>query len=233
VTPVAQFGRPDLGEVLNKQRLLAVVAHPDDESFGLGAVMIAFTRLGAEIALLCFTHGEASTLHGVGGDLQVVRAAELADAGRVLGVRDVNLLDYADGTLAAIGLETLREDVAAMIKRTNPDLLLVFDEGGITGHRDHARATEAALDAARIAHLPVVAWALPEDIAAALNLEFGTTFCGRPPSELDFRLPVDRVTQRRAIACHASQASDNVVLWRRLELLGDTEWLRILSEHGA
>jgi LmbE family N-acetylglucosaminyl deacetylase len=233
VTPVAQFGRPDLGEVLNKQRLLAVVAHPDDESFGLGAVMIAFTRLGAEIALLCFTHGEASTLHGVDGDLQVVRAAELADAGRVLGGRDVNLLDYADGTLAAIGLETLREDVAAMIKRTNPDLLLVFDEGGITGHRDHARATEAALDAARIAHLPVVAWALPEDIAAALNLEFGTTFCGRAPSELDFRLPVDRVTQRRAIACHASQASDNVVLWRRLELLGDTEWLRILSEHGA
>ena len=55
------------------------------------------------------------------------------------------------------GLEPLREDVAAMIERTNPDLLLVFDECGVTGHPDHVRATEAALDAARSAHLPVVA----------------------------------------------------------------------------
>jgi LmbE family N-acetylglucosaminyl deacetylase len=44
-----------------------------------------------------------------------------------------------------------------MIERTNPDLLLVFDECGVTGHPDHVRATEAALDAARSAHLPVVA----------------------------------------------------------------------------
>ena len=72
-----------------------------------------------------------------------------------------------------------------------------------------------------------------EDVAAVLNLEFSTAFCGRPPTELDFRLPVDRVTQCRAIACHASQASDNPVLWRRLELLGDTEWLRILNRHGS
>jgi len=120
-----------------------------------------------------------------------------------------------------------------MIERTNPDLLLVFDECGVTGHPDHVRATEAALDAARSAHLPVVAWGLPEDVAVVLNLKFGTTFCGRTPPELDFRLSVDRVTQQRAIACHASQASDNAVLWRRLELLGDAEWLRSGNDHGA
>lgn len=142
------------------------------------------------------------------------------------------LLDYPDGTLAGVGLETLRADVAAMIDRMNPDLLLVFDEGGITGHADHARATEAAPHAAHPAHLPVVAWALPEDVATVLNREFGTTFCGRRLSELDFRLSLDRVTQRRAIACHASQARDNAVLWRRLELLGHAEWLLILDGHG-
>jgi N-acetylglucosamine malate deacetylase 2 len=212
-------------------RVLAVVAHPDDESFGLGAVIVAFSQVGTDADLLCFTHGEASTLHGVNGDLREVRKDELDKAALVLGVRDVRMLDYPDGALAAVGIETLRKDVLAMIERTNPDLLLVFDEGGITGHPDHVRATEAAV--AACGDLPVVAWTLPEDVAARLNLEFGTTFSGRTPLELDVRLQVDRITQRRAITCHASQSSNNPVLWRRLELLGDAEWLRILNRHGS
>ena len=213
-------------------RVLAVVAHPDDESFGLGAVIVAFSRLGSDTALLCFTHGEASTLHGLDRDLHRVRESELNRAAATLGMGDVRLLDYPDGKLDTSSLDTLRTDVEAMIERSHPDMLLVFDEGGITGHPDHVRATEAAIACAR-GDLPVAAWALPQDVAAVLNLEFGSAFAGRPPSELDFRLPVDRVTQRRAIACHASQASDNPVLWRRLELLGDTEWLRILNRHGS
>ena len=213
-------------------RVLAVVAHPDDESFGLGAVIVAFSRLGSDTALLCFTHGGASSLHGVDGDLHGVRQSELTRAAATLGVGAVRLLDYPDGKLDVMSLDTLRTDVEAMIKRFHPDMLLVFDKGGVTGHPDHTRATEAAISSAR-GDFPVVAWALPQEVAAALNLEFGTAFCGRPPAELDFRLPVDRATQRRAIACHASQASDNPVLWRRLELLGDTEWLRILSCHGS
>ena len=44
--------------------VLAVVAHPDDESFGLGAVLAGFVDAGAAVAVLCFTHGESSTLHG-------------------------------------------------------------------------------------------------------------------------------------------------------------------------
>jgi len=213
-------------------RVLAVVAHPDDESFGLGAVIVAFSRLGSDTALLCFTHGEASSLHGVDGDLHGVRTSELNRAAATLGVGDVRLLDYPDGKLDVMSLDSLRTDVEAMIKRSHPDMLLVFDEGGITGHPDHTRATEAAIASAH-GDLPVVAWALPQDVAGVLNLEFGTAFCGRSPTELDFRLPVDRATQRRAIACHASQASDNPVLWRRLQLLGDTEWLRILNRHGS
>ena len=201
-------------------RVLAVVAHPDDKSFGLGAVIVAFSQLGSDTALLCFTHGEASTLHGVDGDLHRVRQRELNRAAATLGVGDVRLLDYPDGKLDVMSLDTLRTDVEAMIKRFHPDMLLVFDKGGVTGHPDHKCATEAARSAAR-GDCPVVAWALPQEVAAALNLEFGTAFCGRPPTELDFRLPVDRATHRRAIACHASQASDNPVLWRRLELLGD------------
>ena len=48
---------------LPARSVLAICAHPDDESFGLGAVLSAFVDAGARVSLLCFTRGEASTLH--------------------------------------------------------------------------------------------------------------------------------------------------------------------------
>jgi LmbE family N-acetylglucosaminyl deacetylase len=53
--------------------MLVVVAHPDDESFGLGAVLDAFGRAGTQISVLRLTHGEASTMHVVAGNLAEVR----------------------------------------------------------------------------------------------------------------------------------------------------------------
>ncbi|GAA2619254.1 hypothetical protein [Streptomyces vastus] len=62
-----------------------------------------------------------------------------------------------------------------------------------------------------------------------MNAEFGTSFTGRDPAACRVVEPVPRERQYRAIACHAGQSSDNPVLWRRLELLGDREYLRILE----
>jgi LmbE family N-acetylglucosaminyl deacetylase len=226
-------GTRKLDQLLHHRRVLAVVAHPDDESFGLGAVLTTCTQLASTTAVLCFTHGEASTLRCEDGELRALRARELENAARVLGVHAVRLLDYADGALAAVDLGALRRDVSSMIEFVDADLVLVFDEGGITGHADHERATRAALEAASLKHLTVVAWALPEEVTAALNVEFGTTFCGRARSELDLRLPVDRSGQQAAIACHRSQSGHNPVLRRRLQLLGDVEWLRMLNRHAT
>jgi LmbE family N-acetylglucosaminyl deacetylase len=114
------------------------------------------------------------------------------------------------------------------VERSGAELLLVFDEGGITGHADHRRASEAALAVARKLELPVLAWTLPERVANALNLEFGAGFIGRCETELDFVVHVDRTRQRRAIDQHVSQAVDNPVLGRRLELQGEVEAFRWL-----
>jgi LmbE family N-acetylglucosaminyl deacetylase len=57
--------------------VLAVVAHPDDESFALGAILAGFADAGTEVSVLCLTRGEASTLHGVAGDLLQLRGSEL------------------------------------------------------------------------------------------------------------------------------------------------------------
>lgn len=208
--------------------VLAVCAHPDDESFGLGGVLGAYTGAGARAAVLCFTAGEASTLGGAAEDLAAVRGRELAAAGAALGLAHVELLSYPDGALATIPVAELAAHVRRLATRLGVDLLLVFDEGGISGHPDHCRATEAALAASQDGAYRVLAWAIPKETADRLNREFGTQFVGRQEAEIDAVIPVDRARQGQAIACHRSQATQNPVLWRRLELLGPREWLRVL-----
>jgi len=193
-------------------RALAVVAHPDDESFALGAVLDRLADAGAETAVLCFTQGELSTLGGAGGELARVRTAEFADAVAVLGVAHAKLLGYSDGGLRQVPLAQLVAHVRRMVGELDPSHLLVFDVGGVTGHPDHVRATEAALAAAGALGLPVLGWALPQDIAARLNTELGTSFTGRPAGDLDQTLTVTRARQQQAIACHRSQSADNPVL---------------------
>ena len=213
--------------------VLAVVAHPDDESFGLGAVIANLVEHGTAVSVLCFTHGEASTLHGAERDLGTVRARELAEATRTLGVHRVTLLDYRDAALEEVPMGDLVAHVRVEIDAVTPDIVLIFDEEGITRHPDHRRASEAAREAACAAGRRTVAWAMPAQVAEQLNREFGATFAGRPAGDLEELTHVDRERQRRAIACHPSQATDNRVLWRRLDLLGDTEWVHAVSCRGA
>jgi LmbE family N-acetylglucosaminyl deacetylase len=110
---------------------------------------------------------------------------------------------------------------------------VAFDLGGITGHPDHVRATEAALAAAADLDLPVIGWAVPHAVANALNTELGTAFVGRGEHEIDCTVQVDRSRQWAAIAAHRSQSADNPVLRRRLQLLGDTEHVRMLRPGWA
>lgn len=206
--------------------VLAVCAHPDDESFGLGAVLHWLAADGARTSVLCFTHGEASTLGRPGADLHAVREGELREAGHRLGVESVEILDLPDGRLSEVPLGSLAGAVERVAEAVAADLLLVFDEGGVTGHGDHCRATEAALAAA--GPRAVLAWGVPAEVAQTLNAELGTSFVGRDEGDFDAVLRVDRTVQRLAIGCHVSQSTDNRVLWRRLELLGDREYVRWL-----
>ncbi len=205
------------------KNVLAVIAHPDDESFGLGGVIDAFTRQGSTVTVLCLTRGEASTL-GASPDLAETRARELDAAARELGAASTVLLNFPDGGLA----DTSQDELAARVasEARGIDGFLVFDRTGITGHPDHVTATGVAVDVAEERGLPVLAWTLSDDIASTLRAETGAPFAG---SSSDIVLTVDRSRQRLAIDHHVSQAVPGSVLWRRLELQGDEEhliWLR-------
>ncbi|MBB1511424.1 PIG-L family deacetylase [Tessaracoccus sp. MC1627] len=208
------------------KRVLVVVAHPDDESFGLGGVISRLVDDGAEVSVLCLTAGEASTL-GAAPHLARTRALELEAAAEMLGCRSTALLDHPDGGLAGREAELIA-DIDLALGTTNPDGLLVFGvEGGVTGHPDHEAASRAALAVAAGRGLPVLEWGLPASVASTLRDEFGGGFTGHDDAALPIVVTVDRSRQVAAAHLHVTQAVPGSVLWRRLELLGDREHLRL------
>ncbi|MCL4448505.1 MAG: PIG-L family deacetylase [Actinobacteria bacterium] len=221
--------------------VLAVCAHPDDESFGLGAVLLAFADQQVETAVLCFTHGELSTL-GVStvtaDEVADIRAHEFEQAALRLNLAYAELLDYPDGQLNRTPVHELSEKIISLCNGLAVDALLVFDVGGITGHPDHEMATQAALYARDtivgfpdIATPDVLGWVVPLHVGEKLNTELGTKFIGRTPTSVEFVLEVPhglRERQWEAIKCHKSQVIGNAVLPRRLELQGGYEWLKKL-----
>jgi len=208
--------------------VLAVIAHPDDESFGLGAVIDRLAAAGAAVHITCFTHGGASTLNATRADLHRARETELCRAAAELRAAGVTLLDYPDGGLAGIPAAELAGHVTEAADRAEASGLFVFDDTGVTGHPDHRAATRAAVLAGYRAGLPVLAWTLPAAVATALSAGTGQYFAGQPPDRIDLCVRVSRDRQRRAALLHASQVSPGSVLWRRLRLLGDREYLRWL-----
>lgn len=208
--------------------VLAVIAHPDDASYGLGAILDAFMVAGIRVEVLCLTHGQAWTLPGAPGDLAALRGAELVSADDVLGPIRAKLEDCPDGALGEVRRRKLAAEVVAAADSCHPDGLLVFDATAVFGHLDHVAATSAGLLAAEELGLPVLGWVLPETVATQLNQEFSAGFTGHRDEAIDLRVTIDRAQLRLAGRVNATDAPPDGSLRRRLQLLADTESLRWL-----
>jgi LmbE family N-acetylglucosaminyl deacetylase len=131
---------------LSGSSLLAVFAHPDDESLASGGLLAWCAESGVQISLLCLTHGE----HGRGSDgarLRDVRAGELKEAALVLGIHDVQLLNHEDGMLPWINEPLLEADISDAISRFRLDVVVTFDEDGLYWHPDHIAVHERTTSA--------------------------------------------------------------------------------------
>jgi N-acetyl-1-D-myo-inositol-2-amino-2-deoxy-alpha-D-glucopyranoside deacetylase len=152
--------------------LLGVFAHPDDESLACGALFAAAAGRGARTALLCLTRGEAGP--GGGADperLGQLRAAELGQAARALGVTDVTILDHHDGMLPFVEAGVLEQDITGVIRRVRPGVVITFDLDGLYWHPDHVAVHErvAAAVAAMGDAAPALWYAsMPEGVMTAL-----------------------------------------------------------------
>lgn len=142
-----------------RQKLLAVFAHPDDESFGPGGTLAHYARLGAEVRLLCATRGEVGDipedLLEANQDVAYLRESELRCAAEHLGLSDVHFLDYRDSgmpgsednqhprALAAAPLEEVSQKILAYIEEHQPQVVITFDPIGGYRHPDHIAVYEA------------------------------------------------------------------------------------------
>jgi LmbE family N-acetylglucosaminyl deacetylase len=125
-------------------RLLAVFAHPDDESLAAGGLLSWCAARGARVSLLCVSRGEA----GSGPDnLGDVRAGELRDAATALGLTDVTLLHHPDGMLPWLDAGVLASDVLEAMTAARPDVVVTFGEDGLYWHPDHIAVYEATREA--------------------------------------------------------------------------------------
>lgn len=214
--------------------LLAVIAHPDEASTGLGAILDAFVLADTRVEVLCLTHGQTWTLPGAPGDLAAMRGSQQASAADVLGPSRVGLEDQPDGALDEVGQTALAAEVVAVAGGCHPDGLLVFNTAAVNhtantgaeaGYLDHAAATSASLVAAGTLSLPVLGWTLPAVVAARLNHDLGVSQAGPGNQDIDLRATLDRARQRLASRVHESRALPGSDQWRRLQLLADTESL--------
>lgn len=128
-------------ETASAPRLMAIFAHPDDESFTMAGSMARATRRGSPVALVCATRGEEGQIAdpslATPENLGQVREQELRNAMAAVGVTDLTFLDYIDGHLAEADQREALAKVVFQIRRFRPDVVVTFDAKGGYGHVDH------------------------------------------------------------------------------------------------
>jgi LmbE family N-acetylglucosaminyl deacetylase len=128
---------------MNQQfKLMAVLAHPDDESLGFGGTLAKYAAEGVETYLVTATRGECGRFGSLGkrgdpAEVGRVREAELHAAAAVLGVREVSVLGYPDGGVDQVEAEIAIRTIVSHIRRIQPHVILSFGPDGAYGHPDH------------------------------------------------------------------------------------------------
>ena len=128
---------------------MAILAHPDDESLGLGGTMARYAAEGVEVQLLTATRGErgwprANEENPGLEKLGRIREAELRAAAAALGIRRVDFLDYVDGEVDRADPGEAIGRITGHIRRFRPQVVITFDAAGAYGHPDHIAVSQFA-----------------------------------------------------------------------------------------
>ncbi len=226
--------------------LLAVFAHPDDETFRCGGTLALLARRGVRVHVLTATRGEAGSC----GDpplcrpeeLPLVRERELCCACAALGIEPPILLDHRDGTLAHVEEEEGVARVLAAVRALRPQVLLTWPPHGLSGHPDHMAVSRwAGLAFERGAALgdgaPAVLYhlALPRSLAAAMALP---GLHAVPDDEITLAVDVGPAWEEKmaAIRCHRTQLAATPILAAppaaQRRFLGSEYFQRVAAREG-
>jgi N-acetyl-1-D-myo-inositol-2-amino-2-deoxy-alpha-D-glucopyranoside deacetylase len=146
---------------MTNKTILAVLAHPDDESFGVGGTLALYAQRGCDVYYICATRGEAGTVdpeHLQGySSIAELREGELRCAAQHLGLKGVFFLDYRDSGMPGTeanqhpdaqinhSVDEVAGRVVKYIRELKPDVVLTFDPIGGYRHPDHIHIHNATL----------------------------------------------------------------------------------------
>lgn len=137
----------------NNLKLLAVFAHPDDESMGMGGTLAKYSAEGVETHLVCASRGEKGWSGPEEQDpglerLGQIRTRELENAVKELGMKSLYFLGYVDGEVDQANHAEIIGRIVTHIRRIQPQVVVTFPPDGNYGHPDHiaiGQFTQAAI----------------------------------------------------------------------------------------
>ncbi len=212
-------------------RLLAIIPHPDDETYGMAGTLALAARAGADVHVLCATRGEQGENfhpHARTG-LAALRTDELTRSCALLGARpprflaDEHSLGLPDGGLADIDSQQLAQRLTPVLRAIQPHVVLALGPDGAYGHADHLALTDAVTRAIADHRRPLrlLLAAFPPDLflpqwrrltagpnAAQVGRDPPTL--GTPAEAVGLRVDIRSVKDVKlaAIAAHRSQLPD-------------------------
>lgn len=205
------------GGVHRSPILLAVFAHPDDETFRPGGTLALLAQQNVRVEVLTFTHGEAGSCGDpplcAPEELPAVRERELRAACAALGIQPPHLLDYADGHLQEWERDTMVAHILALVNEIRPQVLLSFGPDGLSGHPDHIAVGEWTAESFRrveeIAALYTLA--VPRSLAERLDMRQVRAV---PDETIALTVDVSSVweAKRAAMRAHATQISSSPMM---------------------
>ena len=202
--------------------LLAIFAHPDDETFRPGGMLALLAQRGVNVHVLTLTHGEAGSCGEPPlctlDELPSVRERELRCACAALGIELPRVLDYPDGHLTEADPERVIADILAIVRQVRPQVLLSFGPDGLSGHPDHILVGQWAAEAFRRVEGAAAFYtvAVPQSLATRLEMKQV-----HPVSDETIALSVDVSlvweAKLAAMRCHATQWSSSPMLSAPIE----------------
>ena len=206
----------------NDYVLLAIFAHPDDETFRAGGMLTLLARQGVRVQVVTATRGEAGSAGQTSAsepeELAILRENELCCACQVLQIEPPLFLDYKDGHLEDQASGKLRDNFLQIMEEVQPQILLSFGPDGLSGHPDHIAIGRCAVEAFQkyqkagaLYHL-----AVPVSVKQSLGMN---QIIAVPDQQVTVSLDVFSVweTKMKAIRCHASQLSSSPIMSQSYE----------------
>jgi len=133
--------------------VLAVFAHPDDESLACGGTLARLSDAGARVVVICASRGERGSWSDgslvADGDLAGARTRELREAARILGVAEVIILQHPDGDLRWADVPQFHAEIVSALEHYGPDGVITFAEDGLYWHLDHVGVHERTYTAVK------------------------------------------------------------------------------------